>query len=525
MIDTGRGMKSKIKYLLLPVIALILITAYQKYKNSSLPVKKDYYDYLCSQTKKPFFREENSGKKRLVKPNRRYAWEFSFPAGKEAGKKRIFIIGESVSYILRTPNGIFDNSRAPEFINFSMSGYDSARVLGVFSESLKYDPDLAVIMSGNNETYGDLCSPSEYLRPAPDKTTALSRTLDSYGKNLERMAKLAGEKGVPLFICTLPVNLVYPPYGELPFDPVFLKAFKKYLSGDYPVSARFFRKYVENNPYEPFGNYFLGLVLREMKEYGKARFYLERAVSFDNRLDRAAPEKNALVRSLAGGNGVYLVDLEKYLSRLSAGGITDGTYLVDGVHWLDEEVKNSVQKLITGEIAAKTADPVLRSSLLALIREYSSPKKSAAPPGYEPLNYAVTYMGFNDSMDERIIYMLDYALGKGMISKKLDKEELSGMLRDNLWIKIRENPSLWWNRYLYYLSVVYLRKNDAVSALEVLRKADLSSLGSDYSDKYHLAYQLACAGTRCAAGEAEKINSYKFRDENCKTFFEIFSEK
>lgn len=115
--------------------------------------------YLCEDVKKPLFRKEKdpSGAVRMA-PNRAGLQAASFLLPKPRGRRRVFVVGESVAGILGAAADV-QGKYLPgpaaaadlEIINCGMGAYDSSRLLPVLKEILAYEPDLVILLSGNNE--------------------------------------------------------------------------------------------------------------------------------------------------------------------------------------------------------------------------------------------------------------------------------------------------------------------------------------------------------------------------------------
>lgn len=309
------------------------------------------HDYFCKDVKRPFFRSETGrdGVTKIV-PGRPRAVPFEFLSRKPAGNARIFIIGESAASLLGRGEdrlleflGAAVPGKTPELINCGMPTYESRRISGVFEEALSYQPDLLILLSGNNETGREFCPDfrSDLDRRARKIKTRLAElslsqeeapaavSLAIHESRLRAMAALAKKEGVPVMFCTLPANLKdLSPSGYLPeglADDIRLAA-----KDPAAALSRFARR---GGPREPFSLFYSGRALEALGRPRDAREKYAAAVKCDPAMDRCSDERNAMIRRVAREEGACLADLEKTFSAAAKNGITGGTELADGVHW------------------------------------------------------------------------------------------------------------------------------------------------------------------------------------------------
>jgi tetratricopeptide (TPR) repeat protein len=308
-------------------------------------------DYFCKDIKRPFFRAETGrdGTSRVV-PGRPRAVPFEFLSSKPAGTARIFIIGESAASLLGRGEdrlleflGAAVPGKTPELINCGMPTYESRRIAGVFEEALSYQPDLLILLSGNNETGREFCPDfrSDLDRRARKIKTRLAElslsqeeapaavSLAMHEGRLRDLASLAKKKGVPVMFCTLPANLRdFSPSGYLPeglADDIRLA-----VKDPAAALVRFARR---GGQREPFSLFYSGRALEALGRPRDARKKYAEAVKRDPAMDRCSDERNAMIRRVAKEEGSCLADLEETFSAAAKNGITGGTELADGVHW------------------------------------------------------------------------------------------------------------------------------------------------------------------------------------------------
>ncbi|MDT8285608.1 MAG: tetratricopeptide repeat protein [Elusimicrobiales bacterium] len=248
-----------------------------------------------------------------------------------------------------------------------------------------------VLFSGNNEGWEEQCpGPGGYLRRTAYRV--LSRLLpegeDGPGRaslavheyRVRRMARLAKRKGVPLIICSLPVNLLMPPFGEAPYgDRDFADGLYRLERKDLSGASRAFGALLERAPREPFGLYYSGLSRYKAKDAGGALPYLKAAVDMSPKQDRAGPARNRMLAKAAREEGACFADLERAFYEESSGGVPGFFEFDDAVHW--EKRFNSLVWRTIGEAAASCGAPLA-----------SLKKDGSAPPGKgKGISYAFAY--------------------------------------------------------------------------------------------------------------------------------------
>ena len=417
-------------------------------------------DYFCGDIKKPFFLTEAGpgGTSRMV-PGRPRAVPFEFDSPKPAATARVFIVGESAAALLgRGEDRLLEflgnafTGKNPELVNCGMPAYESRRITAVFEEALSYQPDLLILLSGNNETGQDFCPDfrSDMDRRArriktrlaglslPEEEAPAAVSMAIHEGRLREMASLARKKGVPAMFCTLPANLSdFPPSG---YPPEELTDGIRLIGKDPEAALQFFAR--RGGPREPFSLFYSG---RALEALGRAREAGEKyaaAVKYDPAMDRCSAERNEMIRRVAREEGACLADLEKAFSGASGTGITGGRELADGVHWFKKYAP--FVNAVLGRAAAKclAADPGRIPEPRSLL-----PSGQAADDFPVLLSYACAYSLDHSASQarpaeagERIIAALDRLrrMDGARLGRLLsDKETLGLTILDNPW-----NPTL-----------------------------------------------------------------------------------
>jgi Flp pilus assembly protein TadD len=295
---------------------------------------------------------------------------------------RVFVLGESAAF--GTPDPAFGPARhlqvmleerypnkRIEIINAAMMGIDSYVLRRIARECARFDPDLFIIYTGNNELIGlhaptaeesGLCSnrtlalvndwgKATYVgqlvrrlvnqwnpppvqdmaflrrqrRPANDLRTL--KVLENFRVNLDEVLSLGD---FPKVLCTVAVNVRdFPPLGSLHrtgLQDGELKLWNEaYAQGQAEEQARRYASAIVHyqtaaaldHHYAEL-HYRLGRCFQRLDNSQKAREHLLRAWELDTLPFRADPRINGMVRELAtahANKGVVLCDVEAAFAR------------------------------------------------------------------------------------------------------------------------------------------------------------------------------------------------------------------
>lgn len=356
---------------------------------------------FCEDVKKPFFRKVamRDGRAQFL-PDRAGAAAAPFIMPKPAGRKRIFVVGESAAQLLGAPE-----FAGAEVINCGMGGYESSRIEKVLGEVLSYEPDLVVVLSGNNEgpeypcpgAAGELRRRGGRLRErlyslVPSDTPASVRaSLKRHAARLEDMAALAAGKKVPLAFCTLPINLEMPPPGSLPLESEALAAgLYRFEKKDFPGAETEFTRAVSEDKTDLHARYWLGRAQAARGRGAEAAGNLRKVPELDPAQGRASGARNELIRRTAARHAAAVCDLEGLFLSSAPSVLPGFGQFADGVHW-----RGAYNEAVWREIG--------KAAGLEFFSKASLPKPAAVPEGElrKTFSYAVS------GMDPETAYGLD----------------------------------------------------------------------------------------------------------------------
>ncbi|MHB2026046.1 MAG: hypothetical protein ACYCPQ_05350 [Elusimicrobiota bacterium] len=322
--------------------------------------KKIYFDI-----NEPFFRTEKKNGEWFLIQNPRLAAFMppqTFPLAKAPGTKRILVIGESSSVVL---------ARAIKLLvaQIGQSGKIEVWACGVpggsleqaerrFADVSRYSPDLIVWLFGHNLGYPSnpsalppwavriailarkshlIAAASDWMPRSAPAEAPLSKRWEALSRFLRSLSRFAHRRHVPLVLCTVPGNLMFPPTdpgrtGQGLWEANFLfwagcrrKAIahlKTWLAGH--LSAQ--------------GWFDLGDWLYQTGRRKLAYQCLARERDMDDQPTRASSKVNAIIRQAAFKNKDWLLDLDRDVSGLAAAGVPEWTLFEDWQH-------------VTGEVA------------------------------------------------------------------------------------------------------------------------------------------------------------------------------
>ena len=492
-----------------------------------------HYDYLCKDVKRPLFfvQSVSDDGSRTLRTNRDGATGSHFFLPKPKHVKRIFVVGESAAQILKRGNDGDALSRflraaspqwRPEHINCGMGAYNSNRIAAVSEEVLGYEPDALVVLSGNNESPG--------FEPCPDVLTWIRYKWAEFTgweasgtavheANLRRMARSAKKRGIPIVLCTLPVNLRdYVPWGGAPVSsPLFVSALAAMEKAKYAEAAASLNEALEHDQRNPFLHYFMGRCLERSGNIAEARVHYQLSVETDPYQERCSTKRNEMIRQVAAEEGAILADLEAAFEAVAAGGLVGDGLIADGVHW--HARYNQLAACVIGDSLFHGNSGPIAARMCAKARHPASSSESVGEETKMILRYGLRYLdrwaGENPDGDilELGIEMLSRVNARdGALLPRIaeSRSSLAGVVASNFWTgDINGNINRWRPVFLQHLAEMYRREGDAAAATRYLNEA--VRLAPDrYMMRLYRGLAYASAGQKSlAAADFESLMPYK----------------
>lgn len=438
----------------------------------------------------------------------------SFRLKKAPGTKRIFIVGGSVAAKLYDGPGAFQKTAGGpekvEVLNCGMGAYDSYRDALVADEVLDYQPDLLVLLSGNNEArspvrvnlglyeagkflsrfalYRNLHEKLGKSAASVDKPDLKSR-LAQLEENLRGLVRKAKAKGVPVVLCTLPNNLQLPPRPGLRRpdweDDDFAAGWSAMERGRGSEAVKAFQAYAAKRPGDAQADFWLGRALARSGRTEQARASWLRAL--DEQEERCGPAKNEVIRRVCGREGCKVADLEKAFYGAPA---AQGAFS-DGVHWYKE---------YNGEVSAL----ILKAAGLGPGPSGRWPAPALSPEREDhPAYYAVRLLledGVSRREDAAALFESAAKLDPRLMTElPRSKERVRKVLAGNAWsaasaAKLEEA----WPRVLEHAGEAWRRRGDNARAKAFLDEALKLDPGLPWARLYR-AQAASALGLKAAA--------------------------
>lgn len=450
---------------------------------------------------KRFFKKISKKDKYI--PQRLHHNSKEFTVTKDPNTIKIFIIGGSVGWnfgFYPFENTLKDliPDKNFEVICCGMGAYDSYRDYLVEKEILSYEPNLIIVFSGNNEFYNKIKINlwSHYLNKILSKFWTYRRLqnwflnwqaergliyfrnkkerIQNYEKNIRLIVKKAKSKGVPIILCTLPVNFRdCPPNGKRPLDKRYLLAHFLFEQGDYSNAVEEFKKFLKDNPDNAFGYYFLARTYDATKNYPKAKSYYLRSLELNYTYDdRASPGSNEIIRQICSEEGVGLADLELAFMNLTPHSLLGREQFFDNCHWYMEynslvaEVilqaisqNNKLCFRITDFNSAKLGSSLFYHNFLSL--KERGRRKDEVDGRIKNAVWEVLGLG-NDGLSERAISYFEtvYLMNPDSLwAMSSSKDKIKKMLSEDFWTEeYIVNFEKHWPKILYYTGEAYRRR-------------------------------------------------------------------
>lgn len=355
-----------------------------------------------------FEHDPQAGIMRVADSRRNFFAEETFPAEKADGTFRIFCLGGSTvqgrPYSLPTafPKWLeisldqAGNGRRYEVINCGGISYASYRLVPILEECLKYQPDLFIVCTGQNEFLEDRSyahikeSSAVWLKTVRTasrfRTFNLMRQLlghrvdvDENAKpvlqadadpilnyhdslklyqrdpawqsevathfefNLRRMVAILQRKNIPLVFVQPPVNLAdCRPFKSQHRDGLSAVQIERWqelmdladtqVRSDLQLAVQTYRKAIDIDPQYALVWYRLGRCYRSLGLYSSAIAAFQQAIEHDICPLRMTSALRERLQTVAGETGTPLLNVQELFERESPHGLVDGRWLVDHVH-------------------------------------------------------------------------------------------------------------------------------------------------------------------------------------------------
>jgi len=344
----------------------------------------------------------------------------SHPARKSSGEYRILFVGGSLPYgwpyddrtsfprLLAAGLSAARPEVAWRVINMGAPGWGTTRLRGLSEELTRLDPDLVVVVSGNNEALEAsfaqdvfegrearvlllsrlsrrshlvtmMMGAAERLRgcpPAPGSTReppgdSRAVLIERFGENLAAIASTFLGRGSRVYLATVPVNLRgCPPLGRDgpgeaggSRDPALGARYRRaetLLEQGRTAEALVLAEELARSLPESARIHYLKAQALDASERGEeAADAYRRALNLDPSMLRAFDALNAKVESVAAATGASVLDLVGAIRAASEGGLPGDDLFLDNCH---------PNRRGTVVLALATAERMARDSILATDR-------------------------------------------------------------------------------------------------------------------------------------------------------------
>jgi len=390
----------------------------------------------------------------------------SHPAQKPSGEYRILFVGGSLPYgwpyddrtsfprLLEIGLTAAQPEVAWRVINMGAPGWGTTRLRGLSGDLTRLDPDLVVVVSGNNEALEAsfaqdvfqgrearvlllsrlsrhshlvtlMIDAAERLRgpsgsslrkpvhqPLEERRTAL---VERFGENLAAIASLFLDRGSRVYLATVPVNLrSCPPLGrdgpgeaQGPRDPTLTARYQQaqdlLKEGRRAEALVLAEQLASALPSSARIHYLRAQALEASGRAEEAADAYERALNLDTSMLRAFDALNAKVESVAATTGASVVDLVKAMEKASEGRVPGDDLFLDNCH--PNRRGAAVLALATAKTMAR--DGVLRTErgwradFVQAVDDYLSTVQISDESRVEALKYLLFYHTVLNPDEER----------------------------------------------------------------------------------------------------------------------------
>lgn len=248
-----------------------------------------------------------------------------------------------------------------EVCNLGAGCWSSTSVFSALKNSIKAEPDLAIVISGNNEGFV-INSPfnkalqkwviyralKKKIKPDPDlakrplyipQDPDYRKIEKQYRHNIEQIINICQERDIRLMLGTVPINYLYTGPQKLREGPDGLIYHYHESDRHIDVANELFKqgkfksaiKEAGKSKTTPLAIRLIAGALISQQDYKGAREVLRAFVQMRPQ-GRTRPVYNEFIRDITRERNVHLVDLEKYFEENSLIGIPDPHLFVDHCH-------------------------------------------------------------------------------------------------------------------------------------------------------------------------------------------------
>ena len=378
-------------------LGLILVLELVLRLSDSLSRQCEFDPFISFREEVRVLVEEERGSEKWIVINprlRAYFNSISFIKDKPKGTRRIFILGgssalgfpfgqqASFSEFLSQGLNYLDSAHQYQVINLGGFGYASYRLLRLLKEIIQYQPDLIIIMTGDNEflekrDYGErsqarwLIEKLEHLRIyclirkmvfkfspeirkpiiAPEvkwehytlEPKMREMIIEHFRFNLREMARICQKEKIPVLFLTSPANLKdFPPYYSIhkkgitenelsKWSEYLLRAEDALLEKNYQQAILALERAIEIDPEYAYSWFLLGKARLGQGEKEKAKQAFNNALEKDAWQVRTISAFNQAVRELSGQE-IWVLDLIPVFSAQSPDQIPGKNLFYDHCH-------------------------------------------------------------------------------------------------------------------------------------------------------------------------------------------------
>jgi tetratricopeptide (TPR) repeat protein len=216
--------------------------------------------------------------------------------------------------------------REVEVINAALEGQDLAATLPLFDQIISLgQPDLAIFISGNNESRGS--APTGQPLSHESVNRARDKVATNFERTLGKLAAAANAAAVQTYFLTVPSNLRdWAPFG--PAEPDH-QSIRRMLESNRPREALAQLDDASKNPTRQF---LRGRAFDQLGAFDEAHQAYSKARDQDAAFTRARSAWNSLIPKQASSRYVQAIPMEQIVAEYAKDGIPGFDLFVDNCH-------------------------------------------------------------------------------------------------------------------------------------------------------------------------------------------------